>query len=309
MNIPLKENERLDDLQNGYHIIQNTRDFCYGIDAVLLSDFARVKKGEQALDLGTGTGIIPILLKAKTQGEHFTGLEIQEQSAEMAGRSVVYNHLEDAITIRTGDIKEATAIFGRASFSVVTCNPPYMHGNHGLTNPHLPKAIARHEVLCTLEDVISQTAQLLKPRGRFYMVHRPFRLAEIMGLMMQYKLEPKRMRLVYPYVDREPNMVLIEGLLGGNSRITVEKPLIVYEKPGVYTDQYVILCKKQWSFSLFCQYLCLIFYLFSYCHLAADVFHASTEQSVSLQRSCQTISCQCPEIFHFFGGDFSLYNL
>ena len=202
MNIPLKENERLDDLQNGYHIIQNTRDFCYGIDAVLLSDFARVKKGEQALDLGTGTGIIPILLKAKTQGEHFTGLEIQEQSAEMAGRSVVYNHLEDAIT-----------------------------------NPHLPKAIARHEVLCTLEDVISQTAQLLKPRGRFYMVHRPFRLAEIMGLMMQYKLEPKRMRLVYPYVDREPNMVLIEGLLGGNSRITVEKPLIVYEKPGVYTQE------------------------------------------------------------------------
>ena len=180
MNIPLKENERLDDLQNGYHIIQNTRDFCYGIDAVLLSDFARVKKGEQALDLGTGTGIIPILLKAKTQGEHFTGLEIQEQSAEMAGRSVAYNHLEDAITIRTGDIKEAAAIFGRASFSVVTCNPPYMHGNHGLTNPHLPKAIARHEVLCTLEDVISQTAQVLKPRGRFYMVHRPFRLAEIM---------------------------------------------------------------------------------------------------------------------------------
>ena len=178
-----------------------------------------------------------ILMEAKTDGKYFTGLEIQEQSAEMAGRSVVYNHLEDAITIRTGDIKEATAIFGRASFSVVTCNPPYMHGNHGLTNPHLPKAIARHEVLCTLEDVISQTAQLLKPRGRFYMVHRPFRLAEIMGLMMQYKLEPKRMRLVYPYVDREPNMVLIEGLLGGNSRITVEKPLIVYEKPGVYTQE------------------------------------------------------------------------
>ena len=146
-------------------------------------------------------------------------------------------NLEDAITIRTGDIKEATAIFGRASFSVVTCNPPYMHGNHGLTNPHLPKAIARHEVLCTLEDVISQTAQLLKPRGRFYMVHRPFRLAEIMGLMMQYKLEPKRMRLVYPYVDREPNMVLIEAVRGGRPRMTVEKPLIVYEKPGVYTGE------------------------------------------------------------------------
>lgn len=235
--IALQENERLDDLQNGYFIIQNTKNFCYGIDAVLLAGFARVKPGERVLDMGTGTGIIPILLKAKTPGEHFTGLEIQEESAQMARRSVVYNGLEKDIEIRTGDIREAAAIFGRASFSVVTCNPPYMTGSHGLVNPHLPKAIARHEVLCTLEDVISQAARVLEPRGRFYMVHRPFRLAEIMGLMMKYQLEPKRMRLVYPYVDKEPNMVLIEGLLGGNPRITVEKPLIVYERPGVYTDE------------------------------------------------------------------------
>lgn len=237
MTITLKEHERLDDLQNGYFIIQNPENFCYGVDAVLLSGFARVKPGERVLDLGTGTGIIPILLKAKTPGEHFTGLEIQEESAEMARRSVAYNHLEDAVTIQTGDIREAAAIFGRASFSVVTCNPPYMTGSHGLVNPHLPKAIARHEVLCTLEDVISQASRVLEPRGRFYMVHRPFRLAEIMGTMMKYKLEPKRMRLVYPYVDKEPNMVLIEGLLGGNPRITVEKPLIVYERPGVYTEE------------------------------------------------------------------------
>ncbi|MCI6042181.1 tRNA1(Val) (adenine(37)-N6)-methyltransferase [bacterium] len=237
MTVELKEHERLDDLQNGYYIIQNMQDFCYGIDAVLLSGFAKVKQGERALDMGTGTGIIPILLKAKTQGKHFTGLEIQERSAEMARRSVAYNHLEDTVTIQTGDIKEAAAIFGRASFSVVTCNPPYMTGSHGLTNPHLPKAIARHEVLCTLEDVISQASQVLEPHGRFYMVHRPFRLAEIMGLMMKYKLEPKRMRLVYPFVDKEPNMVLIEGLSGGNPRITVEPPLIVYEKPGVYTKE------------------------------------------------------------------------
>lgn len=235
--ILLQENERLDDLQNGYFIIQNEKNFCYGIDAVLLSGFARVKPGERVLDLGTGTGIIPILLKAKTQGKHFTGLEIQKDSAEMARRSVAYNGLEQDIEIRTGDIREAAAIFGRASFSVVTCNPPYMTGSHGLVNPHLPKAIARHEVLCTLEDVISQASQVLESRGRFYMVHRPFRLAEIMGLMMKYRLEPKRMRLVYPYVDKEPNMVLIEGLLGGNSRITVEKPLIVYEQPGVYTRE------------------------------------------------------------------------
>ena len=237
MTVELKEHERLDDLQNGYYIIQNTQDFCYGIDAVLLSVFAKVKPGERALDIGTGTGIIPILLKAKTQGKHFTGLEIQERSAEMARRSVAYNHLEDTVTIQTGDIKEAAAIFGRASFSVVTCNPPYMTGSHGLTNPHLPKAIARHEVLCTLEDVISQASQVLEPHGRFYMVHRPFRLPEIMGLMLKYKLEPKRMRLVYPFVDKEPNMVLIEGLSGGNPRITVEPPLIVYEKPGVYTKE------------------------------------------------------------------------
>lgn len=128
-------------------------------------------------------------------------------------------------------------MFGRASFDVVTSNPPYMTGNHGLVNPELPKAIARHEVLCTLEDVIGQASGLLRENGRFYMVHRPFRLAEIMTMMVKYHLEPKRMKLVYPYIDKEPNMVLIEGLKGGKSRITVEKPLIVYKEPGVYTDE------------------------------------------------------------------------
>lgn len=153
----------------------------------------------------------------------------------MAQRSVAMNQLEDRVNIVQGDIKEAADIFGAASFHVVTCNPPYMIGQHGLTNPHMPKAIARHEILCTLEDVISQGARVLKDRGRFYMVHRPFRLVEIMNMMTKYKLEPKRMRLVYPYVDREPNMVLIEALKGGNSRIQIEPPLVVYEKPGVYT--------------------------------------------------------------------------
>lgn len=236
MALELKEHERLDDLQNGYEIIQNTEKFCFGMDAVLLSGFARVKPRERVLDLGTGTGIIPILLKAKTPGEHFTGLEIQQECADMAMRSVAYNHLEEQITIQQGDIKEASAIFGRASFDVVTSNPPYMIHSHGLENPHLPKAIARHEILCTLEDVISQASKVLKVKGRFYMIHRPFRLAEIMGLMMKYHLEPKRMQLVYPFVDREPNLVLLEGVLGGKSRIQVEKPLIVYEKPGVYTQ-------------------------------------------------------------------------
>lgn len=238
MNIELKPGERIDELQrNGYRIIQNENGFCFGMDAVLLSGFARVKKGEQALDLGTGTGIIPILLEAKTEGEHFTGLEIQETSADMAGRSVRLNDLDQKVSIVKGDIKEATDLFGKASFDVVTSNPPYMTGQHGLVNPDMPKAIARHEILCTLEDVISQASILLKENGRFYMVHRPFRLAEIMVMMNRYRLEPKRMKLVYPFADKEPNMVLIEGLKGGRPRITVEKPLIVYQKPGVYTDE------------------------------------------------------------------------
>lgn len=238
MTIKLKEGERLDELhRNGYQIIQHSGKFCFGMDAVLLSGFARVKPGERALDLGTGTGIIPILLRGKTEGRDFTGLEIQEESADMARRSVAYNHLEESISIVTGDIKEAAALFGAASFDVVTSNPPYMTGNHGLINPEQPKAIARHELLCTLEDVVRETSKLLRPGGRFYLVHRPFRLAEIMTVLVKYKLEPKRMRLVYPFADKEPNMVLLEALSGGRSRITVEKPLIVYKEQGVYTDE------------------------------------------------------------------------
>lgn len=231
----VKAGERVDDLQNGFYVIQNQNKFCFGMDAVLLSGFARIRKGDHVLDMGTGTGIIPILLKSKTKGEHFTGLEIQEECADMATRSVQYNGLESAVDIVCGDIKEAAGIFGAASFDVVTSNPPYMIGAHGLQNPYMAKAIARHEVLCTLEDVVSQASKVLKDRGRFFMVHRPFRLAEIFSVLTRYKMEPKRMQLVYPYIDREPNMVLIEALKGGNSRITVEKPLIVYEKPGVYT--------------------------------------------------------------------------
>lgn len=231
----VKCGERVDDLQNGYFVIQDPKKFCFGMDAVLLSGFARVKKGETALDMGTGTGIIPILLSQRTEGKHFTGLEIQAECAEMADRSVKYNCLEDRIQIVEGDIKEAVGIFGAASFDVVTCNPPYMIGQHGLTNPHMPKAIARHEILCTFDDVANQAARVLKDRGRFYLVHRPFRLVELMAALTKYKLEPKRMQLVYPYIDKEPNMVLIEACKGGNSRIQIERPLVVYEKPGVYT--------------------------------------------------------------------------
>ena len=236
--IQLKPDERVDELnRKGYRIIQDTKQFCFGMDAVLLSAFVKVKPKQRVLDLGTGTGVIPILLEAKTPGEHFTGLEIQPDSADMAGRSVALNGLTDKIDIVTGDIKDASKIFGASSFDIVTTNPPYMIGQHGISSGSEAKAIARHEVLCTLDDILRESAKLLVPGGRFYMVHRPFRLAEIMSKMVACGIEPKRMQLVYPYVDKEPNMVLLEGSRGGRSRLTVEKPLIVYKEQGVYTDE------------------------------------------------------------------------
>ena len=237
-NVTCGEDERIDDLQrNGYRIIQKKKGFCFGMDAVLLSGFAQVKEGEVAVDLGTGTGIIPILLEAKTKGKHFTGLEIQEEVAEMSERSVRLNQLEARVDIVRGDIKEASRLFGKASFDVVTSNPPYMNDNHGLKNPELPKAIARHEVFCALDDVCREASLLLKSGGRFYMVHRPHRLAEIITALKTYKLEPKRMKLVHPFVDKEANMVLIEAVRGGRSMMKVEAPIIVYREPGVYTQE------------------------------------------------------------------------
>lgn len=234
----LREDERIDDLQrNHYGIIQRKGTFCFGMDAVLLSGFAVVKKGERVLDLGTGTGIIPILLTAKTEGKHFTGLEIQEESADMARRSVVYNHLEDKVDIVTGDIVEASSLFALAFFDVVTSNPPYMNDAHGIKNPGDAKAIARHEVKCTLDDVIREGARVLKPGGRYYMVHRPRRLIEIIQTMKKYGLEPKRMKMVHPYANREANMVLIEAVRGGGPLLKVEAPVIVFDENGSYSQE------------------------------------------------------------------------
>lgn len=180
--------------------------------------------------MGTGTGILPILLAAKTQGKHFTGLEIQAESADMAVRSVEHNRLGDRIDIVTGDIKEAAEIFRPAFFDVIVTNPPYMLAEHGLQNPGDAKAIARHEVLCTLDDILRESGKLLQEsKGRFYMIHKPFRLAEIIIKMNQYKIEPKRIQFIHPYVDKEPTMVLIEGIKGGKSRVKIEPPVIMYK--------------------------------------------------------------------------------
>ncbi|MDD5948996.1 MAG: tRNA1(Val) (adenine(37)-N6)-methyltransferase [Lachnospiraceae bacterium] len=234
----LLEGERIDDLQcKGYEIIQDPKRFCFGVDAVLLAHYARVKEGDRVLDLGTGTGIIPILLNAITPGAHFTGLEIQAASVDMAKRSVLLNGIGDKVDMIEGDIKEAAALFDAASFQVVTSNPPYMTNQHALQNDYEPKTIARHEVLCTLEDVVAAAAKLLVPGGRFYMIHKPFRLPEIISVMKEYRIEPKELRMIHPYVDKEPTMVLIGGVRGGRPMMKVAPPLVLYKEKNVYTDE------------------------------------------------------------------------
>ena len=234
----LREGESLVDLQrNGLVIIQDRRRFCFGIDAVLLSGFAEVRSGETVLDLGTGTGILPLLLSAKTEAEKLIGLEIQPESAEMARRSVELNGLVERISIVNGDLKDVSSLFGRGTADVVVSNPPYMTGGHGLVNPTDAKAIARHEIACTFDDVAHAAAAVLRPGGRFYLVHRPFRLPELMMVLSGAGLEPKRMRLVYPSADKEPELVLLGCVKGGNPRLKTEKPLILKDESGDYTRE------------------------------------------------------------------------
>lgn len=239
LNCKLNHNERIDDLQcRGRLLIQNREVFCFGMDAVLLANYARVNSGDKCMDLCTGSGVIPILMEAKTKGEHFTGLEIQKISADLALRNVTLNNADDKITIVQGDVKNASSIFGSGVFDVVTVNPPYMNQNHGLVNPSEPKAIARHEILCTLEDIIREASAILKYKGRFYMVHRPQRLVQIFLLCQKYGIEPKKMQMVHPYADKNANMVLMEAVRGGSSQLTVEPALIVYNADKTYTEQY-----------------------------------------------------------------------
>ena len=305
----VRPGERVDDLQcAGLRIIQDPELFCFGMDAVLLSAYVQMKKARRGLDLGTGNGIIPILLSDRTDCLSLTGLEIQEASADLAKRSVALNSLGDRISIVRGDIREADRIFAAASFDFITCNPPYRQAGSGritgtpagggkaigtsagsgritgtpagggkaivasagsgrITGTSAgnnsrgqsqengqpkgdaapdqtagtcgidPRAIARHEILCSFEDVVRAAAALLRPGGHFYLVHRPLRLAELITKLCTGGLEPKRMRLVYPHVDKAPNMVLLDCVRGGAPELRVEPPLIVYDGNGSYTPE------------------------------------------------------------------------
>ena len=228
---------KTDTLKNGYKVLQDSERFQFGIDAVLLADYASksLKEKESVIDLGTGTGIIPLLMVNKCKTAAFTGLEVQKESADMAARSVAMNGLEGQINIVNGDLKMTDKLFDKHSFNIITCNPPYMIDAHGRNNEQDALTIARHEVLCTLEDVVKAADYLLATHGSFFMIHRPFRLPEIFSSLEKHKMEMKRMRLIYPFADKEPNMVLIEARKNAKRRLTIEPPLIVRNDDGEYT--------------------------------------------------------------------------
>lgn len=227
----LYENERIDDLQiNGLKIIQNTKAFCFGIDAVLLSDFAKdIKDNSTVVDLCSGTGIVAILLQAKTKAKKIYAVEIQKEIAEMAKRSVELNNQQDVIEILNEDLKKLDNVLPKASIDVVTVNPPYKKSGSGIINDMDTKAISRHEVSCTLEDVIQTSAKILKVGGTFYMIHRTERLVDVLYKMRLEKLEPKKIKFIHPTYDKAPNLFLVEGVKGGKSFLKVDSPIYVYE--------------------------------------------------------------------------------
>jgi len=237
-DILLKENEKIEDLQcKGLRIIQNKKWFCFGMDAVLLANYCELKKGSKVVDLGTGTGIIPLILYAKKDISLAIGVEIQPEVAEMADRSIRLNNLDDKIKILNIDLKEITNHLEPYSFDAVVSNPPYKLYNSGIKNPSDQKAISRHEVMCTLEDVIKNASKLLKQYGKFYMIHRPDRLVDIMYLLREYKLEPKRIRFIHPHVNDKPNMVIIQASKNGNKELKFDPPLYVYNENGEFSKE------------------------------------------------------------------------
>ncbi len=249
-NYLINPRERIDDLQtDGLKIIQNPDLFCFGTDAVLLSDYASksIRKGAKVLDLCCGNGIIPLLLTSKSYASEITGIEIQEDSASLAKRSVELNNLNDKIHIICDDLKNAESIFGKRSFDYITCNPPYKEAGGGLTNKASSTTIARHEILCNLEDIIRVSSIILKQTGKLCMVHRPERLADILCLMRKYKIEPKRLRMVHPSAEKTATMVLVEGAYSGKPKLILDPPLYVYKDVNVFSDEIITIYNRRKS--------------------------------------------------------------
>lgn len=229
--------EKIEELDlKGLKIIQNKNWFCFGIDAVLLADFANVKKNSKVADFGTGTGIIPLLIEGRYSPKEIIGVEIQSDVAQMAKRSIELNNLQDKIKIINEDIKNYK-VFGPGSFDVVVCNPPYKKDNTGLKNPTDNKAVSRHEILITLDDIVFSVSKTLKSGGKFYMIHRPERLSHILLSFNKHGFAPRRLRFVHPKIGKQPTMLLIEGVRSGGDFLTIDTPLYVYNEDGSYTDE------------------------------------------------------------------------
>ena len=247
MNIELKDNERIDDLQlNNLKIIQNKDGFCFGIDSVLLSDFSKeIPTGSTVLDLGTGTGILGILLCGKTKLSKIYGIDVQEEVCQMAQRSVKLNNLEDRFEIINDNIKNLNTIFENCSIDAIVSNPPYKKDNSGLKNESQTKLISRHEITASLEDFIEISSKLLKDNSSLYMVHRPERLSDLFYLLRKYKLEPKKLRMVQSYFDSKPKLVLVKATKNAKSFLNIENPLIIYNKDGTYTSEILKIYGKE----------------------------------------------------------------
>ena len=237
-DIKLLEDESIDDLQlDNLYLIQKKQGFRFGVDAVLLSNFANVKNKHRVVDLCTGTGIIPFLIYGKNKPKEVIGVEIQEDMVEMATRSSKYNGIENSVRFINMDLKDLESLKNLGTFDVLTVNPPYKLNNSGIINPHDKLAIARHEILCNLEDVIIAARKLLKDNGRMYMVHRPERLIDIFEIMRRHRIEPKRVQMIQPNINKAPNIVLVEGQRDGGAYLKWEKPIYVYNEDGTYTKE------------------------------------------------------------------------
>ena len=243
----LKENERIDDLEyKNLKIIQNEKGFCFGIDSILISDFAKeIKNNSIGADLGTGTGIIGILLCAKTNVKKIYGIEVQKDVADMAKRSTKLNNLENKFEIINSNIKDISGKLERESLDFAVSNPPYKKLETGKVNENEYKYISRHECSANLEDFINTAKYLLKDKGTLYMVHRPERLADLMELMRKYKIEPKKIRLVYSYINKDASLVLVKAVKNARPFLKIEKPLIIYDNNGEYTDEIYKIYNKE----------------------------------------------------------------
>lgn len=241
----IKENETLDDLQlDDLFVIQKRSGFRFGVDAVLLANFANIKRNDNILDLCSGTGIVPFIIAGKRKFNKIVGIEIQEDMVDMAKRTAVYNELDEKIKFIAGDLKDIELLKALGNFDVVTVNPPYKLKNSGITNKNREDSIARHEILCDIEDVIKSANILLKDRGRFYMIHRPERIVDILTTMRKYKIEPKRIKMIQPNEKKPPNLLLIEGHKNGGQFLKWEKGICVYDNLGNYTQELTSIYAK-----------------------------------------------------------------